>query len=105
MGFFDSLFGGGKKEAAPKKKKKAAPAAVEATLEENVEAGIKPEIIAAISASINMVMSDDEMIAAIAAAIHHSRGAGTGLGLRIKRASDAWAIAGRQKIMDSRQFA
>lgn len=100
MGFFDSLFGGGKKEVAPKKKK-AAPAAVETT----VETGIKPEVIAAISASINMVMSDDEMIAAIAAAIHHAGGAGTGLGLRIRRSSDAWAVAGRQKIMDSRQFA
>lgn len=102
MGLFDSLFGGGKKEAAPKKKQ-AAPAAVE-TVEAD-DSGIKPEIIAAISASINMVMSDDEMIAAIAAAIHHAGGAGTGLGLRIKRSSDAWAIAGRQKIMDSRQFA
>lgn len=103
MGFFDSLFGGGKKEA-PKKKKKAAPEAAPA-VEEVADAGIKPEVIAAISASINMVMSDDEMIAAIAAAIHHAGGAGTGLGLRIKRSGDAWAVAGRQKIMDSRQFA
>ena len=104
MGFFDSLFGGGKKEEAPKKKKKAAPAPVE-TVAEVADTGIKPEVIAAISASINMVMSDDEMIAAIAAAIHHAGGAGTGLGLRIKRNGDAWAVAGRQKIMDSRQFA
>lgn len=103
MGLFDSLFGGGKKAEAPKKKK-AAPAAVE-TVEAVADTGIRPEIIAAISASINMVMSDDEMIAAIAAAIHHAGGAGTGLGLRIKRSGDAWAVAGRQKVMDSRQFA
>ena len=99
MGFFDSLFGGGKKQKAPKKKT-AAPVAVEAA-----EEGIKPEVIAAITASVNMVMSDDEMIAAIAAAIHHAGGAGSGLGLRVKRSSDAWAISGRQKLMDSRQFA
>jgi hypothetical protein len=64
--------------------------------------GIKPEVIAAISASIGLVLDDDsEIMAAVAAAIIHARG---GLAVRIKRTSNAWGAIGRQKLMDSRQF-
>ena len=93
MGLFDSLFGGGKEAEAPKKGKKAAPAA----------SGLTPEIVAAISASINAVMSDDaEIIAAIAAVVAHSGGSAGAL--HIKRSGNAWSAAGRQKIMDGRQI-
>lgn len=66
-------------------------------------AGIKPEIIAAISASIRMVMEDAsaEMVAAITAAIIHAAGGGVHA-VRFKRTSNAWATFGRQKILDSR---
>lgn len=111
MGFFDSLFGGGKKEEPKKKKKKAAPAAVETAPEpvhSAVDAnGLTPEVIAAISASVNMVLegeTDPVVIAAVTAAIVHAQG-GAGGAVRFKRTSDAWAASGRQKIMDSRQFA
>ncbi|EGO62355.1 hypothetical protein [Acetonema longum] len=94
MGLFDSLFGGGKKAEAPKKKeKKAVPAA---------QTGLTPEVVAAISASINMVMNDDaEIIAAITAAVVHAGGGSAAL--HIKRSGNAWAASGRQKIMDGRQ--
>ena len=97
MGLFDSLFGGGKK-AEPKKEKKAVPAA-KASVD---AAGLTPEVVAAISASINMVMNDDaEIIAAITAAVVHAGGGSAAL--RIRRSGNAWAAAGRQKIMDGRQ--
>jgi uncharacterized ion transporter superfamily protein YfcC len=69
--------------------------------------GINPEIIAAIAASINCVMDDTEisaeLLAAITAAVvHHSGGAHA---VKIKRTSNAWAMSGRQKLMDVRQFA
>jgi hypothetical protein len=102
MGLFDSLFGGGKKAEAPKKEKKAVPAAAAPASVEVEATDLTPEIVAAISAGINMVMSDDaELIAAIAAVVVHA-GGGAGA-LRIKRTSNAWAASGRQKIMDSRQ--
>ena len=68
---------------------------------------IHPDIVAAIAASINCVMDDTsisaELLAAITAAVvHHSGGAHA---VRIKRTSNAWAMSGRQKIMDSRQTA
>jgi hypothetical protein len=68
---------------------------------------IHPDIVAAIAASISCVMDDTnisaELLAAITAAVvHHSGGAHA---VRIKRTSNAWAMAGRQKIMDSRQTA
>ena len=68
---------------------------------------IHPDIVAAIAASISCVMDDTEisaeLLAAITAAVvHHSGGVHA---VRIKRTSNAWAMAGRQKIMDSRQTA
>lgn len=100
MGLFDSLFGGGKEAEAPKKEKKAVPAAAAPASAEAT--GLTPEIIAAISAGINMVMSDDaELIAAIAAVVVHAGGGARAL--RIKHSSNAWAASGRQKIMDGRQ--
>ncbi len=101
MGFFDALFG--KKEEAvpkPKAKKAKAPAAAPAAPAD----GLTPEVLAAISASIGMVMeeADEAVVAAIAAAIAHARGGGTAV--RFKKTSGAWAAYGRQKIMDSRQY-
>ena len=104
MGLFDSLFGGPKPEPAPKKKKEkpvAEPEVVAAA-----PAGLNPEIVAAIAASI-AVMDDTsisaELMAAITAAVvHHSGGAHA---VKIKRTSNTWAMSGRQKLMDSRQTA
>lgn len=99
MGLFGSLFGGGSKPEAPKKEKavSAAPVASEETT------GLKPEIIAAISAGVAAVMSDDaEVIAAVTAAIIHAGGAGVNA-LRIKHAvGNPWGSAGRIKIMNDR---
>ena len=116
MGFFDSLFGSGKQAEPPKKKRKRkqAPVADEQPAEQpdelppavTVEGEIDPKVVAAIMASIDCMtdMTDDaELIAAITAAIVHSRSTG-GLAVRIKRTNSAWAAAGRQKIMDSRQI-
>lgn len=101
MGLFDALFGRGDKRNKPKQARKAAPTVNAPVISE--ERVIKPEIIAAICASINVVMDDDaELIAAVAAAIIHSRRRQVTV-LRIKRASDAWAAVGRQKLMDARQ--
>lgn len=90
MGFFDSLFGKPEPPKPKKKKKRPAPAATETSAEASmaVEAdGISPEVVAAITASIYAMM-------------------GTGnLAVRISRTGNQWAVAGRQKIMDSRQFA
>ena len=106
MGLFDSLFGGGAKPA-PAPKRQAAPAPVIQPVASAAEsAGINPEIVAAIAASINMM--DDtsisaELLAAITAAVvHHSGGAHA---VKIKHTSNVWAISGRQKLMDSRQTA
>ena len=115
MGFFDSLFGGGKQAEKPKKKKKKKRPSAEPVAEEQlseippavtVEGDIDPKVVAAIMASIEcMTNTDDaELIAAITAAIIHAQSAGS-LAVRIKRTNTAWASAGRQKIMDSRQFA
>lgn len=101
MGLFDSLFGGGKKAEAPKAKpKKAAPEAAQPIAAE----GLTPEVVAAISASVGMMLEDAsaELVAAVTAAIVHSRGGA--MAVRIKRPGNAWAAAGRQKIMDSRQM-
>ncbi|MDU4962138.1 MAG: OadG family protein [Sporomusaceae bacterium] len=101
MGFFDSLFGG-KKAGATKKAKPAAAAVVAPAVEASGTGGLAPEIVAAISAGVNMVMSDDaELIAAISAAVVHAGGGGA---VRFKRsAGNAWAVSGRQRIMDGRQ--
>ena len=113
MGLFDNLFGGSKKpEPAPKKKKAKSSdpvAETELPIVAAIENGaaVNPEIVAAIVASIAML--DDtsisaELLAAITAAVvHHSGGAVHAVSF--KRGSNAWALSGRQKIMDSRQFA
>lgn len=103
MGLLDLLFGGGKKAGAPKAK----PKKEKTTAVHNETApadALTPEILAAISASVSMAMDDasPELVAAVAAAIIHAGGAARAV--RFKRASNAWAAAGRQKVMDSRQF-
>ena len=112
MGLFDSLFGGGSTpEPAPKKQPEpvAAPVAAANIHPEAVgaAAGINPEIVAAISASISCVMDTSvnaELLAAITAAVVHHSGGGVHA-VRIKHSSNAWPLSGRQKLMDSRQFA
>ena len=47
--------------------------------------GIRPEIVAAISASVYMLMGTRK------------------LAIRIERSSDVWVVTGRQKLMDARQ--
>ena len=95
MGFF-GLFGGSKKKKeAPKA---AAPAPVAAAPAPAVPAGTPPEVIAAISGAISMVMNDDEMIAA---AIQHA-GGGVAV-VRIKKPSTLWAQTGRLSLMNKRQ--
>ncbi|MBP2649604.1 MAG: hypothetical protein H6Q74_429 [Firmicutes bacterium] len=67
--------------------------------------GLKPEVLAAISASLNAVMDSGasaEMVAAVTAAIIHAVGGGKAI--RFKKTGNAWAAFGRQKIMDSRQM-
>ena len=98
MGFF-GLFGGSKKKKeAPKA---AAPAPVAAAPAPAVPAGTPPEVIAAISGAISMVMNDDEMIAAMAAAIQHA-GGGVAV-VRIKKPSKLWALTVRLSLMNKRQ--
>lgn len=101
MGLFDALFGRNIKSAKPKKTNKAkTPAAV---VEPAKQGTVKPEIIAAICASISVMIEDDaELVAAVAAAIIHARRKGVRV-LRIKRTCDAWTLVGRQKLMDARQ--
>jgi len=74
MGFFDFLFGGGKKDKHAREKQKPARAPSEAV--ETKEAVMSIEIIAAISAGIHMTLTDDDMIAAITAAVHHAANGG-----------------------------
>lgn len=130
MGLFDWLFGSGSKpESAPKKQPE--PAAIEKVAVTDIQPehgegtkaavadiqpeavgaaaisdGLDPEIVAAIAASINCVMDasvNAELLAAItAAAVHHGGGVHA---VRIKHVRSAWALAGCQKLMDSRQFA
>ena len=93
MGFF-GLFGSSKKKEAPK----AAPAPAPVAAAPAVPAGTPPEVIAAISGAIGM---DDEMIAAMAAAIQHA-GGGVAV-VRIKKPSTLWAQTGRLSLMNKRQ--
>ena len=116
MGLFDSLFGGGSKpEPAPEKQsepvvvKKAAVADIqpEAVGAAAVSAELNPEIVAAIAASINCVMDTSvnaELLAAITAAVVHHSGGGV-RAVKIQHTSNAWALSGRQKLMDSRMTA
>lgn len=59
--------------------------------------GIKPEIVAAICAAVEVVFAD-ERAGTAAAKAHGARAA-----LIIKRSDRAWVNYGRQKIMDSRR--
>ena len=94
MGFFGSLFGGGKK-AKPAVQEAAPVAAPVAT-------GVPAEVIAAITAGVTVVMDNDaEMIAAMTAAIRHA-GGGVPV-VRIKRNNNLWAISGRSDLMTARQ--
>ena len=71
-----------------------------------VSSGVAPEIVAAIAASISCVMDTNltaELLAAITAAVVHHSGGAAGA-VRIKRTSSAWALSGRQKLMDVRQL-
>ncbi|CVK20402.1 MULTISPECIES: OadG family transporter subunit [Sporomusa] len=90
MGFLDSIFGKPEPPKPKKKKKKPTAAATESPIASSMAVdaeGISPEVIAAITASIYAMM-------------------GTGnLAVRITRTGNQWANVGRQKIMDSRQFA
>ncbi len=112
MGLFDTLFGGSSKpEPAPKKQ--SDPVAVKTTVA-NIQpeavgaaADVNSEIVAAIAASINCVMDTSlnaELLAAISAAVVHHGGGGV-RAVKIQHASSSWAFTGRQKLMDSRQFA
>ncbi|HWR28540.1 MAG TPA: hypothetical protein VN631_01795 [Negativicutes bacterium] len=103
MGLFDTLFGGGSKpEEAPKKQSDPVAAKPAVT----TSADLNSEIVAAIAASINCVMDTSlnaELLAAITAAVvHHGGGVHA---VKIQHTSNAWGLAGRQKLMDSRQFA
>lgn len=64
-------------------------------------AGVPPEVMAVISAGVDMVLKQEreEMMAAVAAAIVHARGGG--LAVRIK-SSRLWTVAGRMKAVNSR---
>lgn len=110
MGLFDSLFGGKKQpEPAPKKQKAEPAASVTEAAAPAIAAidGVHPEIVAAIAASIAMMDDTNisaELLAAITAAVVHHSGGGVHA-VKIKRGGNAWALSGRQKIMDSRQFA
>lgn len=97
MSFF-GLFGNKeKKPIAP-----AIPVHDKTVATENI--AIDPAVIVAIGAAVDAVMNDDaELIAAVTAAIMHAQG-GT-RALRFKRSSNIWTVAGRQKIMNGRNFA
>ena len=98
MGFF-GLFGGSKKKKeAPKA---AAPAPVAAAPAPAVPAGTPPEVIAAISGAISMVMNDDEMIAAMAAALQHA-GGGVAV-VRMTNPSTLRAQSGTLSLMTKKQ--
>jgi len=115
MGLFDWLFGGGSKQESASRKQpepvvvaKATvvgiqPEAAEAVL---VSEEIHPEIVAAIAAGIKCVMEmggDSSTMSAITAAIvHHGSGVHS---VKIHSARNAWALAGLNRLMDSRQFA
>ena len=109
MGLLDSLFGSKKAEtpASAQKTEATAPAAVQPVAASTVAtAELPPEIVAAICASIGLVMDDGggaELAAAIAAVILHSKGGGC-RAVSFKRTSTAWSASGRQKIMDGRQM-
>ncbi|WP_425060014.1 hypothetical protein [Sporomusa carbonis] len=63
--------------------------------------GITPEIIAAISASIGIMLGDTgtEFVTTATAGNHVKSNC---LAIRIKRTNNFWMIAGRQKLMNNR---
>lgn len=91
MGLFDSLFGGNQK-AKPNKKEQFVSAV--ATTAKNENAEIKPEIVAAIMASLRCVM-DTNSTTGYSSQAHSAKA---------EYSSSIWAITGRQKIMDARRF-
>ena len=105
MGLIDSLFGGGKKAEAPAPAPAAPAVAAPVAAEPVALAALPPEVIAAISASIGMMMDDGsvELAVAIAAAILHSKGGGC-RAVNFRRPGNVWAANGRLKIMDGRQM-
>lgn len=90
MGFFDSLLGKPEPPKTTKKKKKKIDAAL-------------PETAAAANMAVEAEGISPEVIAVITASIYAMLGTGR-LAVKITRSSNQWANAGRQKIMDSRQF-
>ena len=115
MGLFDWLFGGGSKQESALQKQPEPAVVAKATVVDNwpeaAEAAIAteeihPEIVAAIAAGIKSVMEmggDSSTMSAIAAAIvHHGSGVHS---VKIHSARNAWALAGLNRLMDSRQFA
>jgi hypothetical protein len=110
MGLFDWLFGGGSKpEPAPDKQPEPTKVIVadihpETVSVEAVNDAINPEIVAAIAASINCVMGTgvrNELLKAITATVVHRDNGEQAA--RMKPARNAWALAGIQRLMDSRQ--
>ena len=93
MGFFGSLFGGGKKTENVAEKKALTPAPVAAP----AATGIQPEVIAAITAGIYAAMADD------AEAIAAKRSGGGVPVVCIKRTNNLWAISGRNDLMGASQ--
>lgn len=92
MGLFDSLFGGDQK-AKPNKKEPFAAAVTGADKNESAE--IKPEIVAAIIASLSCVMDANSSMSCSSSQVHAAKAEYSG---------SIWAITGRQKMMDARQF-
>lgn len=84
MGLLDTLFGGGSKPE-PVLQKQSEPAAT-------VSTELKPEIVAAIAASISCVLDIDTNARCGVLAVKN------------EYIGNAWALTGRQKVMDARQF-
>jgi hypothetical protein len=96
MGFFSSLFGGGKRSEAAA----ASPAAAQPV----TAADLTPEVLAAISAGVGMTLQQVSaaVVAAVTATVIYARSEVPAL--RFKRTNNAWVTLGRQKIMDSRSL-
>lgn len=66
---------------------------------------VSPEVLAAIAAGIRCAMNESvvqsDLLAVLTTVVAHHIG-GTHV-IRHKRTTDAWVLAGRQKLMDSRQ--
>lgn len=59
------------------------------------EDSIKPEIVAAICASINIILDEEKKAKELASSVGRTA-------LRINRLNSNWTTYGRQKIMDGR---